>query len=161
MNDKAVAVAKDVLARLDVLHLQTGWYMTIGSSSSISFLGDLREQVDLVQEECAVCQLGACLLSTARLFDQVPMSCFNSGRRALLSESTIHDLLVGVFDRDTLDLMEAAFECQPLSWLEASPYSITHAIHFGRRFVALEDRVRAIMENVIDNGGVFVPPLPA
>src|ERR1043165_3171280 len=74
-QEKAVAVAKDVIKRLKYLNIETRHYMCgqIPSKLKISEKDDLKKHVAKVEKYCKVCALGACIISKARLFDEVPM----------------------------------------------------------------------------------------
>lgn len=170
-NEKAIAVAKDVIAqlkRIDIpLHVQReNGYIVAPLSVIPEEACDLQAIVDNVQGSCRVCALGATVLSAARLFDQIPaMDVLRPGHRGegglqvLSDREDMFDALVrtGVFDDEECALIEAAFE-KTWAWnKEASDEKIGRAMSFGKGFESDSDCLIAIMENVIANDGHFVP----
>src|SRR4051812_46877020 len=70
---KAVEVAKDVLKHLQDYQLVRGTYLE-GYLTDVDgpWTGDLQQHLPAVEAECKMCALGACLLSRARVYDEVP-----------------------------------------------------------------------------------------
>src|SRR4051812_10887130 len=73
-NKKAIAIAQDVLLRLRRhLKVVTGAYCDgYLPVSEVKVDADLRENLPVIEKNCEVCALGACLLSKARLYNNVP-----------------------------------------------------------------------------------------
>ena len=163
VNEKAVAVARDVLKYLDSLEFTTSNYLEIPDTLSVPGEGDLKDCVDVVQKGCRVCLLGACLLSKSRLFDEVPLKdLFNHflyHPTRYITDRNTYRLLESVFSRDQMTMMESAF--QQDSWFAIQEKVETRLAEdsqdFGSRYDNKADRARAVMENVIANGGVFIP----
>jgi len=107
--------------------------------------------------KCHVCALGACLagLLTSRGEE------FTEGNK----QYDIRNELPKVFSKKQLMLIEIAYERFPeLAGLFARPDTIpptgkqiSRAYAFGLRYTTEETRMRAIMENIIRNGGQFKP----
>lgn len=166
------AVAMDVIARLDFLTLTTGNYIRwIGGDIPPDVVDDgkdLQSVVDVVERNCQVCLLGAAILSKARVMDAVPANkvITRYGGITLRTEKAA-DLLTGVFERSDCALMESAYEMNARFAREyfgpdggqIDKGLVYGAAVFGAKVGPVrEDRVRAVMENVLANGGRFVPP---
>ena len=159
MNEKAVAVAKDVLKHLKALRIAQGYY--INGDALPVMEGDLKDNLDTVQKKCRVCLLGACVLSKARLYDNVPLEelLFDSdaGKSLSADEDDTRSILQDVFDPEQMDLMEAAFEKTTCLAEDCTDYALlVQAVDFGNRYEDRYDRVKAVMENIIANNGKFI-----
>jgi hypothetical protein len=159
VNEKAVAVAIDVLKRLHYgkLNVKFGHYFLWKDDFRFSThcKTDLQSIVDKVEKKCEVCLLGACLLSKARLYDEVTFGDIQHGS----GSSEIKDKLSDVFSRQQSGLMEAAFEsCSGLAIATGVDYvEANRATVFGDHCKTKVARIKAVMRNVIKNGGVFIP----
>jgi hypothetical protein len=158
-REKCVAVAQDVLERLDHLRVTTNQYL--GESLPRAGRQDAQKLLPQLEKDCKVCALGACFLSHIRLFNEVQMwgELDASQQRQLIASQ-----LEKYFGRLELYLIETAFECVPLSLLQRVPnleedyrVSLRDALSFGWKFSKLPERLRAIMENIISNNGEFNP----
>jgi hypothetical protein len=165
---KRIAVAKDVLKslRLRRIRLKNGVYVNPTSDAeektviaALRGAEDLGEVVGVLEKNCEVCLLGACVLSKARLFDRVSarygsyLGGFCPGR-----DGTVLALR-DVFDDHELNLMEAAFERGWISMIGDGRGRENAACGFAENVRARSKAalVRAVMENVIFHGGRFVP----
>ena len=101
---------------------------------------DLQEVVDKITKTCKVCQLGACLLSKARLFNKVPIDKLTSYNRESVFGTEVYEALSDVFSDSQLNKIENAFEDQ-------------------REYSQESDKtaVEATMENIVRNRGTFKP----
>jgi hypothetical protein len=165
--EKALAVAKDVLSRLSSYRLKTSEYVT-GTvvTEGITSETDLQSVVDVVQQNCTVCALGACFLSKIRLFNKVPaneiLRPYSYGKRASINvgRRLIEKHLADVFSPIQLDMIESAFEMRVLdNWTMSKDEGdlIRGASAFGQKFGHdRKARTAAVMQNIIDNGGTFV-----
>jgi hypothetical protein len=173
-----VAIARDVLAQLDredvPLDLTTTMYLS--GRLAGPYEPELRDCVDRVQAGCTVCLLAACVLSRARLYGGVPTAAFRlgvhhtegtEGLSLAAGRLRVVGALADVFDRDTLDAVEAAFMCTWMGEEErraALPLS-SAAVAFGHRYDAdragMLARARAVMANIVAHDGEFRPDLPA
>lgn len=164
-REKVVAVAKDVLKHVQTYHWCRGVYLS-GSWRGVGPLtGDLQDNVSTVERLCSMCLLGACLVSKARLFNAVPMFnlCGGSSYSISVNRDDIDPLLQDVFSPLELSTIESAFERHPMGmWRAQTPSDrdlLRSAAIFGMRYVNDDDRVVAVMENIIANDGVFVVDL--
>jgi hypothetical protein len=157
-RERRIAIAKDVLAQLNTLHLRNGTYMT--GEVPVGLDDDAQKVIDIIQAECDVCLLGACLLSKIRLYDEVSTAQLMFDEDAIDVESSlVRDLLADEFSQEQMDLIEAAFErTVGLSdELDINDPELSNACLFGCRYEAHAARVQAIMENIVKHNGAFVP----
>jgi hypothetical protein len=171
---KAVQVARDVLAHIRAYIVRTGSYVSGNVlRKDVNKDGDLQDNLDVVAESCNVCALGAMLLSKARLYDDVPM-------RAVLGQAAMSDYvgpylsitmerqnvvgqLEDVFESHQLAMIESAFEMKHMTTLPLTREQANRlydAVAFGISYAPYHShtRLKAIMENIIENKGVFNPP---
>ena len=176
-NEKAIAVAQDVLAHLPEMMPTRRTYIN-GSidarDDADENKDDLQKYVDVATKECEVCALGACMLSYARLYDNVPMrdiAAFSGdGWDVSADREEIVETMCEVFSGAQLALIESAFERTAMGSIEASAHALCAAVDFGREHVNMvglaspQDTntavLRGIMENIIANDGYFVPTSP-
>lgn len=184
---KAVAVAKDVLKHLKRYHIEAGDYIQrLGRrnlpSAEVTTAPAVKARAERLRRDCTVCLLGACFLAFARLFDgprakkflnvedvadfeESPVYVSDAYKseavaRRKMMLSTLRD--ADAFTQRDLDAMEVAFERDTdligndLAW--DSERRCDAALAFTEGVDNKVERVRLIMQNVIDNGGRFVPP---
>ena len=161
VRDKRIAVAKDVIARIDVqaITFGAGDYVMGRLPEAIDGSDDVQKHVDTIEKHCTVCMLGGLLLSKARLFDGVPISHIQDGTFLISAERGMTaESLSDVFDDVTLDLLESAFERNEMG-NEADDDDQSAAVQFGMTF-GDDDRARAraIAQILIDNDGEFIVP---
>jgi len=170
-----VEIAKDVIYRLQ--NPQEGYYATIGAylrfrdtqglTDMWSLLhddmrtDDLQQHVEDMEGHCEVCALGGLLLSKARLCDNVPLNNFytideDGDKTWAFNQNRVKNSLIDIFGKRQLSLIESAFEVTPY-YANTLSFNKKTAVEFGRRFVNSKDRMIAIMENIIQNNGDFVP----
>ena len=168
LRDKRIAVARDVLAQLVreglPLCVETGSYVATYEYFDRAYIfgpdDQLQAHVDAVQAHCTVCLLGACLLSQARLYDQITVASVRYKSDPVFGHIfEVHGdagkaALADIFDRDTMNSMECAFERDRLGNPPCD--EIFNAITFGYRFDTHKDRVAAVMNNLIANDGEFL-----
>lgn len=170
-REKAVAVAKDVLKHVQTYHWSRGIYLSGTWWRGTPWTGDLRDHIKEVEDTCAMCLLGACLVSKARLFDDVAVNRLYNAYfvdskldYAFVNPSreVIGSLLRDIFSPLELAKIESAFERRVMDYDYGGDIPVdTHALllgaaAFGRMFVDNADRVTAVMENIIANDGTFV-----
>lgn len=185
---KAVEVARDVLLQLKLKRIEPrmGTYLELekederGYSCGLNLTSEFGEDVSFQKTfqqntniKCNVCAIGATYISYINRFNEV-----KNGQVISARADTMIKTLGKIFSSDQLRLMEAVFECgwvQEAEWftnLENEFYSsdepeespafarINTAIEeFYYRYDTHENRLRAIMLNVIRNNGEFRLPL--
>ena len=162
-RERVLAIAKDVLAHLRLLSCEEGSYIGVRSTEKASDAmdkliekgGDAQPHIDKIARNCDVCALGAAFLSYVRLYDGVSV------------EDVVPDALIEkmktVFSAEQLMLIEAAFELDARPPIvgrlggEHLPAGSRDAVCFGERFDDPKKRLKAIMENIVANDGVFKP----
>lgn len=150
VNQKAIDVAKDVLKQLDATTFIQGSYFW-GSFPLKDMNGDAQfaDVVDVVRERCQVCLLGACVLAKARVLDKI--TCKDALHESYsypdeyFVDASAYEQLKSVFGRVQCSLMESVFEQN-----DDAGYGFTIPNH--------KERVKAVMTNLIHNGGVFIMP---
>lgn len=114
-------------------------------------------QIALVNDElsCNVCALGALITSTVKIDDKCSIRELTQIRRGRVA----HGRLLKYFGHKQLGLIETAFERDStfaVEWRCSKP-SIKAALDFGKKRVNTTARLKAIMQNIVDNNGQFVP----
>lgn len=139
----ARAVAKDV-----ILQLKNKMFIVEGGSflkyPSSVYCDDIKTAARETIKNCRVCAKGAMFVSRALLFNECKFG------------DSVSWQVGNDFGRLNSDLIEGAFEkCNPLSGNTTGLQDF--AIKFGKRYKSDRNRLKAIMQNVLDNGGVFRP----
>lgn len=165
-DDKAaarVAVAKDVIAqvRANVLEAAQQGYIAprqrhwsfSNSEARMAWWDALEASFEGVAARCSVCAMGSLLMSSFRLFDGEGFAAIQ--RDCGAEDDDIFFQLDGLFSRGQLRLMEKAFE----GW--RYPYEYESEGLDGSDYVSAfydtNQRLIAIMQNVVKNGGEFIP----
>lgn len=144
---KRVAIAKDALKQIKLRNfiVETGTYCDVDIKKDLS--GNLKKI--LQTEQCTVCAKGA--LFAADILKRGNYN-FNDNNALPLwfsaKESQTTERLKGIFSTKQLDLMEIAFE---------GYYEDEAAYNFFSKYKDNEERLIAILENVIKNEGTFKP----
>lgn len=153
-----VAVAVDVLQQLAAKKYiaEGGFYIIPAGKCSGSILPKKKALEDVVNSSptCYVCVLGATLASRARLYNSV----FVGGRnQSLFNEAQA--LRFTTFGKHQENLMEVAFEGGlPIQDKDQSLLTEDEMRTCEQFYTTYEDdhsRLRAIMVNIIENGGEF------
>lgn len=166
-GQQRVMIASDALARIEVgtFTPQSGTYLEFrgfppfeGATASIN-PGKVG-----AKHGCTVCALGACFVASfERCPKQVTMSLSSRGESTLaeITDAAIKRELQGIFSSEQLSLMETAFECDS-AFSETGDSEISStAAAFGSQFKSDKARLRAILENIIENCGEFIPKIAA
>lgn len=160
-SKQRVLLAKDVLKRIRskqlIIEAQKG-YLDIEIPESLE-RQELQPFLKEMEEPCTVCALGAMFYCKVDRFNQyvVPYGTYT------LDQSDIHAALKGIFSQQQLLCIEAAFE-YTARW---GRLKSEDAAELGRaavmydRIIEDDDRLIAIIQNIIDHKGTFVvPPTP-
>lgn len=118
--------------------------------------GQVQPYVDVIQNNCHVCALGACLLSYVKKFNDTvfrELGMVNTGDCYI--RSRIVNKLESIFENRQLNLIESAFECRDIC--ELYDEYAEYAVEFGKNYDDDDDRLEAIMLNMKANGGEFKP----
>ena len=152
-NAKAVAIAKDVLERLELerLNIFNSMAYIVPRTSGIKITGSLQEHIDLVETFCNVCALGGLFLSYIRLYNGV----YVENKNLYWDKGQILKELRNVFSEDTLNKIECFFEGFDFE----APYAKAREKYLFQ-FTHEEGSVnlmKKICENIIENQGEFQP----
>lgn len=175
--EKRVAVARDVLAQIRAKTIKPSRGNYIAATLSV-----IPREGDDVQallrdgkvKSCQSCALGSAFLSYARLYDNVKVEPYGEFSPEMdypsvggaIPTKRIHgdrptDTLELVFDPKQLELIEHAFEA-PSRNVSIPDYELTEADialakKYGKRYRKDDERLVAIMRNIVRNKGTFKP----
>lgn len=124
VRDKRIAVARDVLLRVNTTKWRRSWYLQGDVVlTNMDEDDDMQVHVDAIQKECSACLIGGFILSTVRLFDALPLrkvaksippSGGSTGYTKIdLDNQDIEDAVNDVFDVPMLCAIECAFMQHP------------------------------------------------
>lgn len=162
-NITKTSIARDVIKYLDSEKIiaESGIYFCINDKNLISDMAQNPEtefNQDLPKaKECEVCAIGALFYSTVLEKDQLNNKTALGGHwpdQTVLSIGSMFmfDYLKDYFTFRELAVIEAAFECALVQNGEIKiDDEIRAAISFGLSFEEDRDRMRAIMENIIEH----------
>ena len=183
---KRVALAKDVIIQLGIKNFKAypGVYVfprvtDIGILQNIDTNNNIQQANLLVSQgviSCEVCAKGAIFMSHVMKTN----SCSVKEVKYSNSNEPVTDRVSEFFDRDQLNLIEAAFEENPdmytedaiddlddgddIIWDLPDPKEIrkieklaNKAVKFGDKYKTPHNRLIAIMKNIIKNKGTFKP----
>lgn len=150
-EQKAVAIAKDVLKHLRYTNFNNSQHYCEGVVKlpvNTNVNTNMQPHVNVLRK-CNVCAIGGMFLSYIHLFDQVVFSDVGYLESSEISalpvihttRTTISDKLQDIFSSLQLGEIEEAFERR---WVNVYPEP--------------KDRVKAIMNNIIKNNGMFLTP---
>lgn len=170
---KRIAVAKDVLRQLKLKFYtaRKGNYFELGllHESIEKAPKELQEALKTVKKKgavCEVCALGGCFASMVNLGNSFTTKKAFGGNSidefdTNIDDSVFRGFIRKVFSKKQIVLIECAFEKAsfPASFENISEHTdeIEQAISFGERHKGDEERMVAIMENIIKNKGEFKP----
>jgi len=155
-----VKIAQDVLATMKGMRIDKGAFVKPDDPWELP-KDDSKAAARRLQKNktCRVCALGACFLSVIKLDNKF----LGSWRDLIRAGEEISDRLGDFFDMDQLKLIENAFELGR-GWFTSDGsvnrlegLDVTRAVQFGERYDKDENRLKAIMKNIIKNGGTFKP----
>lgn len=143
-NDKAVALAKDVLKWLKYMNIRAGQYFEEIDIDQLNKGAKQKSRVKILKN-CEVCALGACVVSGFNLDG-------NSILDEYVVETNLHKIR-NIFGVDESNEIEGAFE-RAEAW---EGTFIPDAEAFGKTFKDNKARLAAIMQNIVDHDGYFIP----
>ena len=161
---KRVAIAKDVLAQIAARKYRAtcGVYVDGLKTEDVPGETQLQEIVAGQRESCEVCGIGSVFMSAVRLGDNLTVgeALSVAGYDSYVNESVMADKVREYFAPAQLALIETAFERGPVGisedWHQDSA-APERAIRFGNRYRSATARLKAIMTNIVENEGTFVP----
>lgn len=150
---KRVAIAEDALKWIasGIFKPMSGVYLkqTDGKAMDRLFVANPQAQLRTVDlGKCEVCAVGAMFVAKSNLFNAVKVK----------DVGDYHEKLRQHFSETQLALIEAAFELtEGVGPYDAPEAAANRAVAFGARYANDTRRLKAILQNIIDNGGTFVP----
>lgn len=172
---KRARVARDVIARLDAEEIFAGrGYGKVLTAEQIPLEGDLQDILSAEGSQCEACALGcmflADVISRDRMsvrksigWDSEQFDDFDPEIKQIsLDDDTIRARLGAFFGVRQLAMIESAYEMLDFRNSNGGHHATSYedieaAIEFGSNFSKDEDRLRAIMQNIVDHRGNFVP----
>lgn len=163
MNNKGIELARDIIAQIRAkkLNVVTHTYMT-GLEDVLHheqlWDAEVKPKVDKVQAQCKVCALGSLILAKVRAYNHMTGRQLNNLKDG--NPRNVYHYLSDIFDQKTLGLIEYTFEGADYGWMgiEDLPSAVIQACYnFHCQYEDPEDRLLAIMSNVVANNGVFDP----
>ena len=166
-EEKRITTIKDTLAQLAsktiVLQAGAGYLSSILKGELILEQDHVNVKDVLPQITCQVCLKGALFFGHVSRHN----NCFTNRYGFEIEEVDTKERLISVFSVLQLDMVEAAFECSVITddtdQLEtfAEGAKITElgekCVKFGKRFKNDTNRFKAIMNNMLENKGIFTP----
>jgi hypothetical protein len=145
MNTKAqkrVAIAQDVIEHLDALDPRQNYaYVhTCYTPTTDTEEDGAQQHINKISKDCQVCALGACFLSYIRLFNKVKLCQITHAGHVFCARTQIYDQLQEFFATSQLGEIEKAFEFNNKNFDPSE---------------TPKDRLKAIMQNIVDNNGTF------
>jgi hypothetical protein len=144
-----VAIAQDALAWEEAGALRVATQQYVKTHTYEFPLHERTKQArDVVLGECQVCALGGLLLAKAVRFDAVIVDDVRVGKMTSLLDH---------FSREQLGQIEAAFEGRSYPDVNKTDSFQVENQSWIQEYPNSTERFRAIMQNIIDNHGTFVP----
>lgn len=165
---KRVAIAKDVIEAIadEFIQPTEGTYLAINGNHdamTIDNVGATQIQ-DLLtaQESCTACAIGAMFVCAVLRADSLTVKQFDRYAEYLdpcfLNRgSKMAKFLKEFFSPTQIALIESALECSEMGPMYVGAKAYNEAVSFGMRYLSTKSRLKAIMANIIKNGGEFKP----
>jgi hypothetical protein len=176
---KRVIIAQDVIAQLKAKKFIAipGQYLKIVTKESeYSLEGYFRLKLDeeptelqkIIQTpniQCNVCAIGSCFSSLINIKDNFELNTNNSYEITDNENNNgMTEELEKYFSLEQLKMMEIAFECWDIPYYVINyfeqndiEYLMNYSEKFGKKYKKANNRLIAIMQNIIKNNGEFVP----
>jgi hypothetical protein len=173
-DQQRVAIARDVLSQLKkaTIIADKGTYFSVSVNKDIKNtdkLDDLLKSFKRDNATCEVCGIGACFVGLVNLGNNaksksfIPNKIIDDCETVQIDDSKMRRLLRKVFPSTQLTLIECAFEKSTVfldsnakkNNVEYEPRE--KASSFGEDYDTDEARLIAIMQNIINNKGTFIP----
>lgn len=162
VSQQRIKIIKDVISYLQTRKLRAtpGTYVKlVGYDGEISPDDQVHTLTD--RAPCEVCGIGSLFVSAVTLKNKFKVSDLSYGRYVDIKDGdlnnhTLRDYLRRWFNENQLQLIETAFE---QSWGYAVGVSgQDSAVDFGVKYTNAKKRLLAILNNMLENNGKFVPP---
>lgn len=158
-KEKRLEVVKDVLKQLKYLKVSTaGTYLWAPSDCNINQEDNLKDKMSELKK-CEVCAKGALFIGHVDKFNKLSLKDLGTDIEDLNYEETLVQPLLSYFSQEQLDMIECAFEldCYVNDLEKRKENVVDKCIRFGERFSNPKLRLRRILENILENDGLFQP----
>lgn len=164
-----VKIAQDVLDSLKLMKPSEDVYVEAvsihGKEGQILLAAKTdKKRAAILQKHCEVCALGACFLSAVKLYNEqlIPVYAVSASVVMFdgLAANIVKPRLREFFTTTQMDMIESAFEGYVITYQSSGAlYSRCNiAADWGRLYTTDKGRMRAIMQNIVKNGGEFKLP---
>jgi hypothetical protein len=170
-EQRRVLIAQDVIAAINARRIVPARGIYLTSDKAIAVKGENMREALGEHPQCTACAVGAVFVAAVERFNNAIANEYM--HRTSLNRFALVDLLGIYFSNEQLALIEIAFECMmvPLSVIRRANVfedvqlqtETQRAIDFGNQRRAQDHeqntafRMIAIMENIIQNNGTFIP----
>lgn len=179
-EDKRVAIAQDVIEQLNLQKFvaTSGEYFI---AEDIPNTNSLQKAIDNKEVQCSVCAMGAVFASRVRLGNECNIGAVNSTYAELgnvqVNSDNVLNYTTDIFTEEQMRIMEFCFEGRDVdmmfkpNWVYLSDFDSEEEYEaevdritelnrkceaFYEAYYSEEDRMRAIMNNIISNKGQFI-----
>ena len=164
--EKRVAIAKDVLAQIAAGKYVAEAGVYVETQIPVTQQDSDKQVCDLIEgKECHVCALGSVFVSAVKFADKLTVGDVEEFPYVYDEDDPVNlnpfqsGYLTQFFSRGQLGLMECCFERGPAGDFSGAVDDMELPEQWGSSFEDDRDRLVAIMENVVRNGGTFKPVL--
>lgn len=162
---KRIAIAKDVISQIRAKKFKAtpGTYCELKTSQKKLKLSGSVELQTLLEEgainKCNVCALGGIFMSKVSLGNKFNLNSRYDKIQTHIDDDEMISNLRGIFSELELRTIEYAFEGGDInsSFLGKPMHFHARLRSYSKVYKKSEDRLLAIMENIINNKGKFVP----
>lgn len=154
-REQRLVIAEDVLAQLDAKRLNAQVDCYVGLDTGYRYLGRDLQPIFRRLETCRVCALGALFVTRVQNYNDFQLSASESNLRGSPKASR---WALACFSSLQLDCIENAFEQRRLHVGTENSQLHLRAAGMYSGMLEPEERLRAIMQNILDNDGRFVVP---
>jgi hypothetical protein len=162
-----VIIACDVIEQIKLgrYYVQSGRYVSRDHIDAQLLRGSIKNNFDKINN-CQVCAIGSCFLSIVKFKNNVNFEEIGGSWSDFVYTKKFRDLLLSFFSAEQLVLIEIAFEESvrfgAAMWDTTvrgnmDYYLRVKARKFGEKYPYPDDKLIAIMQNIIDNKGEFKP----
>lgn len=156
-----VQIARDVLDQLNdqsIMATRGSYCVLVEPVSDEQYEANLDFSSILEkQKHCQVCALGALFVAKALRYDKLPVQSLGKEiRNDIIIDREFWPYLTETFDGEQLRFIEMAFEGNNDRGFAANVGKEEKAYAFFDAYESSTERLTAIMENIIENNGLFV-----
>jgi hypothetical protein len=164
-RERRVAIAQDVLKHIEVSDIRDNRGFIVLNDHNYMFTEKegvvTPEECEVLRKNCSMCARGAMMISRIDIFNSINWSDFsdqlieefNYVGAGLTNRRTTAEALKGAFGKKQLGKIESAFEKRSIHASEYCSDDVCNdCVAFGIEYSEPKDRLKAIMENIVENG---------